>query len=378
MHLQETAKSVVARGNRRRLLPRHEAAAGHRARPRGHAFLGAGQLHLPLRRAHRGHRGRPRNRRDRHHALRRGGRLRQHHQPADRRRPDSRRRRAGHSARRSGSRPSTTTNGQILTGEFTDYAHAARPHMMPWIESRPHDDALARESAGREGRGRSRHHRLLARHRQFGGGRACAPWRAAHRHAADAGENLERDPGRRSGMIPQEFEYHAPATLQEALAPVGRAAAPNPGRRHEPHPADEAAPGRARDSWWTSAAFPSSRRSSGGWRRLRIGAMATHYERRESSPLIRSDCPLLAAAAAYIGDVQVRNTEPSAAAWRTPTLPRTIPPRCSRSTRRSSFDRPQRRARTGVFRFPRGHVHDRARTRRDCPGVDRPSGSGDA
>src|SRR5580765_1051156 len=39
---------------------------------------------------------------------------------------------------------------------------------------------------------------------------------------------------------------------------------------------------------------------------LTIGAMATHHA-VESSPLIRSKCPLLAETASHIGDVQVRN-----------------------------------------------------------------------
>jgi carbon-monoxide dehydrogenase medium subunit len=39
---------------------------------------------------------------------------------------------------------------------------------------------------------------------------------------------------------------------------------------------------------------------------IRIGATATHYD-IESSPLVRGKCPLLAEAAANIGDVQVRN-----------------------------------------------------------------------
>ena len=65
-----------------------------RARPGRDAFLGAAELHVPVRRAHRGHRSRPRNRADRHQALRGGGRLRQDHQSADRRRPGARRRRA--------------------------------------------------------------------------------------------------------------------------------------------------------------------------------------------------------------------------------------------------------------------------------------------
>ncbi len=39
---------------------------------------------------------------------------------------------------------------------------------------------------------------------------------------------------------------------------------------------------------------------------LRIGATTTHYQ-VETSPLVRSKCPLLAEAAAHIGDLQVRN-----------------------------------------------------------------------
>ena len=45
-------------------------------------------------------------------------------------------------------------------------------------------------------------------------------------------------------------------------------------------------------------------REAGG--ELHIGATATHYS-VESSPLVRAKCPLLAAAAGAIGDVQVRN-----------------------------------------------------------------------
>ncbi|HLH00740.1 MAG TPA: xanthine dehydrogenase family protein subunit M [Bryobacteraceae bacterium] len=39
---------------------------------------------------------------------------------------------------------------------------------------------------------------------------------------------------------------------------------------------------------------------------LRIGATTTHYQ-LESSPIVRSRCPLLAEAASHIGDIQVRN-----------------------------------------------------------------------
>src|SRR5215469_804945 len=48
------------------------------------------------------------------------------------------------------------------------------------------------------------------------GGRAFAAGRAAYRHAAHSGKNLEAD-SRRSGMIANPFTYHIPATLDEAF-----------------------------------------------------------------------------------------------------------------------------------------------------------------
>ena len=106
-------------------------------------------------------------------------------------------------------------------------------------------------------------------------------------------------------MIPQNFEYSAPNNLNEALALLAggnakvlaggmsliplmklRLAAPE-------HLVDL---GRVPDL--------KSIREEGGF--LHIGATATHYD-IESSPLVRGNCPLLAEAAANIGDVQVRN-----------------------------------------------------------------------
>ena len=103
------ASRVSLARNRRGVLPRHEAAAQHRARPGRHPFLGAAQLHLPLRRAHRGHRSGSRHRRHRDQALRRGRRLRQHHQSAASSTARCTAAWCKASARRSGSRPSTTT-----------------------------------------------------------------------------------------------------------------------------------------------------------------------------------------------------------------------------------------------------------------------------
>ena len=106
-------------------------------------------------------------------------------------------------------------------------------------------------------------------------------------------------------MIPQNFEYSAPSNLVEALALLAggnakvlaggmsliplmklRLAAPE-------HLVDL---GRVTDL--------KAIREEGG--SIHVGATATHYD-IESSPLVRRKCPLLAEAAANIGDVQVRN-----------------------------------------------------------------------
>ena len=67
-------------------------------------------------------------------------------------------------------------------------------------------------------------------------------------------------------MIPQEFEYTAPATLQEALALIEGGDAQDPRRRHEPDSADEAAAGRAGRSG-RSGARAGTRRDHGERRR---------------------------------------------------------------------------------------------------------------
>jgi len=106
-------------------------------------------------------------------------------------------------------------------------------------------------------------------------------------------------------MIAQNFEYSAPASLQEALALLagddvkvlagGMSLIPVLKLRL-------AAPGQLVDL----GRIPELNyiREDGG--ALRIGAMTTHFQ-VESSPLVRSKCPLLAEAASNIGDIQVRN-----------------------------------------------------------------------
>ncbi len=106
-------------------------------------------------------------------------------------------------------------------------------------------------------------------------------------------------------MIPQEFEYSAPATIEEALALVesgdrkilagGMSLIPMMKLRL-------ATPAEVVDLRRISGLRGIS--ESGGV--LRIGAMTTHHD-VESSPVTRGRCPLLAETAGYIGDVQVRN-----------------------------------------------------------------------
>lgn len=105
-------------------------------------------------------------------------------------------------------------------------------------------------------------------------------------------------------MIPQTFEYAAPKTLDEAVALAGSGAKVLAGgmslipmmKLRLAAPEHLVDLGRIKDLNYI--------REEGGV--LHIGATATHYS-VESSALVRAKCPLLAAAAAAIGDVQVRN-----------------------------------------------------------------------
>ncbi len=128
-------------------------------------------------------------------------------------------------------------------------------------------------------------------------------------------------------MIPQEFEYAAPQTVNEVLDLLAKGAKPLAGgmslipmmklRLATPeHLADlgrvkelayiredggeihRLGVDRGPDDFRTNIAIREP------W--LHIGATTTHYA-VESSALVRSKCPLLAETASQIGDVQVRN-----------------------------------------------------------------------
>jgi len=105
-------------------------------------------------------------------------------------------------------------------------------------------------------------------------------------------------------MIPQEFEYAAPQTVDEVLGLLAKGAKPLAGgmslipmmKLRLATPEHLADLGRVKDLAYIKEEAGS----------LRIGAATTHYA-VESSALIRSKCPLLAETASQIGDVQVRN-----------------------------------------------------------------------
>jgi carbon-monoxide dehydrogenase medium subunit len=105
-------------------------------------------------------------------------------------------------------------------------------------------------------------------------------------------------------MIPQIFEYTAPKTLDEAMSLLESGGKPLAGgmslipmmKLRLATPEHLVDLGRIKDLDYI--------REAGG--ELHIGATATHYA-VESSALVKSRCPLLAAAAGSIGDPQIRN-----------------------------------------------------------------------
>jgi carbon-monoxide dehydrogenase medium subunit len=106
-------------------------------------------------------------------------------------------------------------------------------------------------------------------------------------------------------MIPQEFDYTAPATMQEALSLVdggerkvlagGMTLIPMMKLRLAT-PAEVVDIGR----------IPGLSGITESEGLIRIGAMTTHHA-VETSPVVRAHAPLLAATASHIGDAQVRN-----------------------------------------------------------------------
>ncbi len=108
-------------------------------------------------------------------------------------------------------------------------------------------------------------------------------------------------------MYPAQFEYHTPGTVKEALDLLGRLKddAKLLAGGHSLIPAMKlrlAQPKHLVDL--KKIPGLSGIREEGGT--LVIGAMTTHYA-IESSPVVKSKCPMLAATAGQIGDPMVRN-----------------------------------------------------------------------
>jgi carbon-monoxide dehydrogenase medium subunit len=108
-------------------------------------------------------------------------------------------------------------------------------------------------------------------------------------------------------MYPAQFEYHTPGTVREALDLLGRHKddAKLLAGGHSLLPAMKlrlAQPAHLVDL--RKVPGLTGIKEEGGM--LVIGAMATHYA-VESSPVVKSKCPVLAATAGQIGDPMVRN-----------------------------------------------------------------------
>src|SRR6185436_7588799 len=108
-------------------------------------------------------------------------------------------------------------------------------------------------------------------------------------------------------MYPAQFEYHTPGTVKEALDLLGRHKddAKLLAGGHSLLPAMKlrlAQPKHLVDLRKISGL--AGIKEEGG--ALVIGAMTTHYQ-VETSPVVKSKCPVLAAVAALIGDPMVRN-----------------------------------------------------------------------
>ncbi len=106
-------------------------------------------------------------------------------------------------------------------------------------------------------------------------------------------------------MIPHEFEYASPATLQEALQLIADGSGKILAGGMSLIPMMKlrlATPGSVVDL----GRVPGLKQISESDGVVHIGAMATHHE-IETSPVTRSRCPLLSEAAGSIGDIQVRN-----------------------------------------------------------------------
>ena len=197
-------------------------------------------------------------------------------------------------------------DGQLLTGSFMDYA-MPRATDFPRFELHATVTPTPVQSARRQGRRRGRHARLDAVHRHRGGRRAERVRREAHRHDAAARKAVAHHPGRPahdSDSIRLRTRHVARRCAGEAggvdgggkliagghsLVPLMKLRLSEP-RRADRHRAD-----------------PRPVRHPRAGRHASRSAPRTVHHDVATSTLLRDKCPMLAEAAAEIGDPQVRN-----------------------------------------------------------------------
>ena len=356
--------------------PAAGAADRHRARSRGERVLRPRELRVPVRGARVRRRRRRRDRQGQSRPLRVRRRLRPRDQPDADRRPDPRRHhprdragalRAGRLRRRRAAR-----HRHVRRLRATDGGGAAL------VRDGPDRDALADQLARRQGRRGGRHDRRDAGRRRRRAGRATPARRRGAGHAAHADAGVAGDPGsperrrgsaldgagtrarrarrrrrrvgpgqpgrRRCGVIPAEFDYEAPESLDEAVRMLhenGEDAKLIAGG-HSLLPLMKlrlAAPSLLVDLRRVPG-LHGIQRENGSWR---IGAMTRHADLQ--------DTPELGVAArrrAWSPTSRCATAGRSAGRWRTATPPRTCQPSCWRWRARSA-----RRARTACARSPR-------------------------
>ena len=144
-------------------------------------------------------------------------------------------------------------SGQLQSGTMMDYALPRADDLVSYETDRTETPSPV-NPMGIKGAGETGHHRLDGRGGQRGDGRAGAPRDHPHRHAAHAGADLVGHPGEEA-LAPEGGGRHVSCELRVPPGgerrggrgsldpPQGRRQAP--GRRPQPHPDDEAAPGPA-------------------------------------------------------------------------------------------------------------------------------------
>ena len=201
-------------------------------------------------------------------------------------------------------------DGQLITGTFVDYALATAAE-LPELRDRSDRDPVAGQLARGQGRRRGRDDRGQRRGHQRRDRRAATAGRRLHQHApepdADLGRNIQqpgREPGGRpAAMIPAEFEYTAPESLQDAITALvdGGEDAKLLAGGHSLIPLMKlrlAAPSLLVDLRKVPG-LHGVERQNGTWR---IGALTSHAV-LEHSP----DLGVVSAVAASIADPQVRH-----------------------------------------------------------------------